>query len=181
MVALSDVKRWNAGTLEQVFQTVKQRQQILDSSGDDFRGVLPIGGWEGPAADAMAAAHKSLFSALDYLGAGTSIVNHTVAQAADAIPAMQRDIADAEELASKYGYQIKDDGAVTDTLVNPGPNDPSPNDRALAKQQITDTINQALRTAGDIDNDMAGVLKRASIGGFGTEVEGEHGSAARAD
>jgi hypothetical protein len=171
MVALGDVKRWNVGTLEQVFQTVQQRQQVLVSSGDDFRSVVPVDGWEGKAADAMADAHNSLFSALDYLAAGTSIVNKAVAQAADAIPAVQGDISDAEELASRYGYQIEDDGSITDTLTNPGPNDPSPDARALAKQQITDTITQALRTAGDIDNDLAGVLRRASSGGFGTGTE----------
>lgn len=171
MLALGDVKRWNAGTLDQVFQTVQQRQQILVSSGDDFRGVVPIDGWEGTAADAMADAHNSLFSALDYLAAGTSIVNKTVAQAADAIPAVQGDIQDAEELAAKYGYQIEDDGSITDTLTNPGPNDPSPDERALAKQQVSDTITEALRTAGDIDNDLAAVLRRASSGGFGTGTE----------
>ncbi len=171
MVALADVKAWNAGALDEIFRLVQQRQQILTSSGDDFLGTLPIYGWQGPAADAATSAHQSLVSALDYLAADTGIVNKTIAQAADAIPAVQNDILDAEELASKYGYQIGDDGSITDVLTNPGPNDPSPQDRALAKQQISDTISQALRTADDIDNDLAGVLKRAASGGFGTGTE----------
>ena len=171
MVSLSDVKRWNAGTLEAVFHTVQQRQAILTSSGDDFLTALPVDGWEGPAADNALSAHQSLVTGLDHLAAGVSIVNKTIAQAADSIPAVQRDIANAEALASKYGFHVGEDGSITDVLTHPGPSDPSPADRARIKQEVSDSIAQALRTAGDIDNDLAGVLRRATSGGFGTGTE----------
>lgn len=171
MVRLGDVRRWNAGALEQVFQEVRQRQAVLTSSGDDFLKIMPIEGWQGAAAENAASEHQSLTSRLDHLAAGVAIVNKTIAQAADAIPGVQHAIGEAEELARKYGYQIGDDGQITDVMTNPGPTDPDPADRARVKQQLVDNISQVLRTAGDIDNDLAGVLKQASTGQFGTGNE----------
>jgi hypothetical protein len=171
MVALRDVKRWNAAALEVVFQTVRQRQGILTSAGDDFLTALPVDGWYGSAADNAVSAHRSLVSALDHLAAGVSIVNKTIAQAADAIPAVQRDISNAEALAARYGFQIGDDGVINDVLPDPGPSDPSPADRSRVRLELGGAIEQALRTAADIDNDLADVLRRAGSGGFGTGTE----------
>jgi hypothetical protein len=95
----------------------------------------------------------------------------TIAQAADAIPAVLREIEGAEELAGRYGFAVGVDGSVTDVVRDPGPSDPSPDDRARARQQVVDSISQALRTAGDIDDDLAGVLRKAAGGQFGTGTE----------
>lgn len=171
MVGLGDVRRWKPGTLDHVFQQVRQRQAVLTSSGDDFFRTMPVAGWQGAAADSAAAGHGSLISQLDHLAAGTSIVNKTIAQAADAIPAVQRAITEADELARRYGYQVSDAGQIIDVLHNPGPADPNPADRARVKQQLVDDIEQVLRTADDIDNDLAAVLKQASAGKFGTGAE----------
>lgn len=171
MVSLANLKRWNPSTLEDVFHTVAQRQQVLASSGDDFFSALPVDGWEGAAADNALSAHRSLITSLDHLAAGVSIVNKTIAQAADAIPAVQREVDSAEELACRYGFRVGDDGSITDVLTSPGLTDPSPDDRARVKQQVVDSISQALRTARDIDNDLAAVLRKAASGEFGTGTE----------
>jgi hypothetical protein len=42
-----------------------------------------------------------------------------------------------------------------------------PADRARVAQQVSDELTQALRTARDIDDDLASVLRRAEQGGFG--------------
>lgn len=171
MVALGDVKRWQADTLEQVFRTVHQRQAVLTSAGDDFIRVVPIAGWTGAAANNAESAHRSLVSSLDKLAAGVSIVNKTISQAADAIPAVQREIDAAEQLAGRYGYRVGGDGSVIDVLTMCTPNDPSPQGRERARQQVIDQISAALRTAGDIDKDLADVLRKASAGEFGTGTE----------
>lgn len=171
MVSLGDVKRWNAGALDSVGQTLRQRQAVLLHSGDDFARTIPVAGWQGAAADNAASVHRSLVSPLDHLAAGASIVTKTIQQAADAIPAVQRAITDAEELARKYGFAIRDDGSIADVLTHPGPLDPSPADRTRPRQEVIDAIAQAMRTATEIDNDLASVLTRATHGGFGTGNE----------
>jgi hypothetical protein len=171
MVDLADVKQWNVGQLEDVLHVVQQREQILVHSGDDFLNGLPVDGWEGAAADSAAINHRGLIAELNHMVAGVAIVAKTLAQAGDAIPAVQTEIANAAELATRYGYRLGDDGQVVDTLTNPGPTDPSPEDRARVKVEITDMVAGVLRTATDIDNDLASVLKRAAAGQFGTGTE----------
>ncbi|WP_233573662.1 hypothetical protein [Amycolatopsis panacis] len=169
---MSDVKRWNAGQLDQIFQTVQQRLQVLTHSGDDFGKVIPIEGWEGPAADTAGSAHKSLMSRLDKLAAGASIVHKAIGQAADAITGVQHAITNAEELAGRYGYQIADNGAVTDRYPDcKAPPELNPDDRARARTEVADALAQALRTADDIDNDLASILGRAERGEFDTGNE----------
>jgi hypothetical protein len=172
MVSLSDVKRWNTGQLDEIAHTMQQRLQILTHSGDDFGKVMPVEGWAGPAADTATSTHHGMMSRIDKLAAGASIVAKALGQAADAITGVQHAIANAEELARKYGYQIADNGAVTDSYPEgKAPPELNPDDRARVRTEVTDAIAQALRTADDIDNDLASVLERAEHGAFGTGDE----------
>ncbi|WP_410669440.1 alpha/beta hydrolase [Amycolatopsis sp. cmx-4-68] len=172
MVALSDVKRWNTGQLDEIFQTVQQQLQVLTHSGDDFGNVMPVEGWSGPSAETAGSAHHSLMSRIDKMAAGASIVAKAIGQAADAITSVQHAITDAEALAGKYGYRIAEDGTVTDTFpAGHAPPDMHPEDRARIRAQVADAITEALRNADDIDADLASVLKRAQEGDFGTGDE----------
>jgi hypothetical protein len=171
MVGLADVRRWNAGQVEDVLRTVQQHQQILVHSGDDFLAALPVDGWQGAAADNALAGHRGLGTGLDHRVAGVAAIAKRLAQVGDAIPAVQREIANADDLATRYGYRLGDDGRIADTLTDPGPNDPSPEDRQRVKVELADMVAAALRTAADIDNGLASVLKQAAGGQFGTGTE----------
>lgn len=179
MVSLADVKRWKPGVLEEVLRTVQKREQILIYSGDDLGRVIPAEGWSGPAAVTAGSAHQSLMSRLDTMAAGVSIVAKAIGQASDAIPAVQHAITNAEELALKYGFQVGDDGQVIDQFPDGhAPLDMHPEDRARVRSEVTDAIAQTLRTAEDIDNDLALVLQRAEHGEFGTGSEATVAAAA---
>lgn len=178
MVALSDVKRWNPAALNEVAGTLHQRVQVLTFSGDDFRKLVPVDGWSGPAADNAASIHQGIVFQLEKMTAGASAVGKALAQASDAIPAVQQAIANAEELAQKYGYQVGDTGVVIDTFCGKPPPDLHPEDRARACQEVTDDIAQALRTAEKIDKDLTSVLQRAEHGEFGTGNEATVAAAA---
>jgi hypothetical protein len=172
MVSFADVKRWNTGHLDDILRTMQDQVQILTHSGDDYGKVVPVDGWTGEASDNAGFAHRSLMSRMDKLAAGASIISKAIGEASDAIPAVQRAIANAEEFARTYGYQIADNGAIIDTFPEgKAPPDINPSDRARAKTEITDDIAQTMRTADDIDADLASVLKRAATGEFGTGDE----------
>ncbi|MEV6621577.1 hypothetical protein AB0M83_36720 [Amycolatopsis sp. NPDC051106] len=156
MVSLSDVKRWNTAQLEEIHTTIRRQLDVLIHSGDDFGKTVPVDGWSGPAADTATSAHRALMARIDKLAAGASIVGKAIAQASDAITGVQRAVTNAEEYARKYGYHITDTGAVTDTFPDgQPPPEFDPGDRARAHQQVVDDITQALRTADDIDSDLA--------------------------
>lgn len=172
MVSLSDIKRWNTGELDEICTTVQQQTQVLIHAGDDYGKVLPVNGWTGPASDNALSQHQALMHGLDTIASGVSIVGKAIGQAGDAITGLHSAIANAEELARKYGYQITGQGTLTDTFAGrPLPPDMHPEDRARAHQQLTDDLNQIMRTAEDIDNDLTSVLQRAAAGQFGTGDE----------
>jgi hypothetical protein len=126
-------------------------------------------------------AHKALMSRLEKMAAGANIVAKSIGQAADAIPAVLDAITNAEELARKYGYAVGADGTVIDTFAGrEPPPEVHPEDRARVKTQVADDISQALRTAEDIDKDLASVLQHAEHGEFGTGSEATVAAAAAA-
>jgi hypothetical protein len=181
MVSLPDVKRWNTAQLDEIYNAIRRQLDVLVHSGDDYGKTVPVEGWSGPAADTAVSAHRALMARVDKLAAGASIVGKAIAQASDAITGVQRAVTNAEEYARKYGYRITDTGAVTDTFPDgQAPPEFDPGDRARAHQQVVDDITQALRTAEDIDQDLASVLKRAEAGEFGTGDETTVAAAAAA-
>jgi hypothetical protein len=180
MVGLGDVKRWNPGALNETANTIQQREQVLVHSGNDFGKIIPVPGWSGSASETATSTHQSLISRAEKMAAGASVVCKALMQASDAIPAVQNAINAAEELARKYGYEVDDDGQVTDTFAGKPPPEMSPEDRARAHQQVVDDLAQAMRSAEDIDNDLTSVLQRAEHGEFGTGNEATVAAAAAA-
>ncbi|MBN6034441.1 alpha/beta hydrolase [Amycolatopsis sp. 195334CR] len=177
MTTVSEVKQWNAGALNEIGGTVRQREQVLVHSGDDFAKLHPVAGWGGPSADNALSAHGALMRQLKELVAGSSAVAKALLQAADAIPPVQRAIAAAEELGHRYGFGVDETGQVVDTGAPPGVH---PEDRGRVRQQMADALAQALRTADDIDKDLASVLRRARHGEFATGDEATVAAAAAA-
>ncbi|UOZ04063.1 alpha/beta hydrolase [Amycolatopsis sp. WQ 127309] len=175
------MKRWNTTQLDEIYTAIRRQLDVLIHSGDDFGKAVPVNDWTGPAADTAGSAHRALMSRIDKLAAGASIVGKAITQAADAITGVQNAITNAEELALKYGYQITDSGTVTDTFRDrEPPPDLHPQDRERACRQVVDDVTQALRTAEDIDSDLASVLERAETGEFGTGDETTVAAAAAA-
>ncbi|MEW2499191.1 alpha/beta hydrolase [Amycolatopsis sp. NPDC047767] len=179
MVSLADVRAWSPAALEDIFSLLQARTQTLINDGDDFAKTLPVVGWSGDAADNAAAQHRALTRGLDTVAAGAAALGKTIAQAADAITGVQSALTNAEELAHKYGYQITDAGAVADAFAGQQvPPDLNPQDRARTHTQLVDDVAQILRTADDIDTDLASVLDRAAAGQFGTGDESTVAAAA---
>jgi hypothetical protein len=168
MATLTDVRRWNAAQLEQVAEQLRVRQQTLTSYGDEFTRVLPVAGWTGTAADAATDQHRTLTTWLDQAAGGVAVVGKALSQASDAIPALQHAIVNAQELAARYGFQVTDAGAVVDRYAGrPVPPELHPEDRARVQQEVAAGIIEALRTADDIDTDLAAVFQSARRGDQG--------------
>ncbi|RJQ88407.1 alpha/beta hydrolase [Amycolatopsis panacis] len=181
MVSISDVKRWNPATLNEAATTAQQREQTLIHSGDDYGKTMPIEGWTGGAADDALSAHRLLMFRLEKLAANANVVHKALMQASDAIPPVQNAIHAAEELARKYGYSVDDAGGIIDAFAGREPSpEMHPEDRARARQQVADDLAQALRTAEDIDVDLATVLRRAGQGEFGSGNDATVAAAAAA-
>ncbi|WP_134670104.1 MULTISPECIES: alpha/beta hydrolase [unclassified Amycolatopsis] len=178
MVSLADVRAWNPNVLDEVCSAVRAKVQVLVSEGDDYGKLLPVDGWSGPAAEGAAAQHKTHMQGLDTYVAGVAAIGKAVGQAADAILAVQAAIKNADELARKYGFAITADGAIVCVYAGDPPPELHPQDRARAQQQLADDVAQILRTAEDIDSDLAAVLDKAAAGQCGTGNESTVAAAA---
>ncbi|WP_406638762.1 alpha/beta hydrolase [Amycolatopsis sp. WGS_07] len=178
MVSLADVRAWNPGALDEICSTLRARTQILINDGDDYGKVMPVEGWTGPAADSAADQHRAHMRGLDSIAAGAAALGKAVGQAADAILGVQAAVKNADELARKYGFAITADGAIVCVYADQPPPELHPEDRARAQAQLTDDVAQILRTANDIDADLATVLDRAAAGQFGTGDESTVAAAA---
>lgn len=139
---------------------------------------MPVGGWTGPAADSAMAQHRAHLRGLDTYAAGAAALGKAVGQAADAVIGVQNAVKNAEELARKYGFALTGDGAVVCAYGGAPPPELHPEDRARAQAQLTDEIAQIMRTANDIDADLAAVLDKAAAGQFGTGDESTVAAAA---
>lgn len=178
MVSLADVRAWNPGTLDEICSTLQAPTQILIHDGDDYGKVMPVEGWTGPAADAAAAQHRAHLRGLDTYAAGAAALGKGIGQAADAVIGVQNALKNAEELARKYGFALAGDGAVVCVYGGAPPPELHPEDRARAQTQLADDVAQILRTANDIDADLAAVLDKAAAGQFGTGDESTVAAAA---
>ncbi|MEV4600623.1 hypothetical protein AB0K15_24885 [Amycolatopsis sp. NPDC049253] len=179
MVSLADVRAWDHGALDEICSLLQARTQVLIHKGDDYGKVLPVDGWSGPAADNAAEQHRALMRQLDTIAAGAAALDKAIGQAADAITGVQHALANADELARKYGFQITDAGGITDSYAGKqAPPEQHPEDRERTHAQLVDEVTQILRTANDIDADLASVLDRAAAGQLGTGNESTVAAAA---
>ena len=178
MVSLADIRAWNSGVLDEICALLRVRTQVLVNDGDDYGKVLPVEGWTGSAADNAAGQHQALMRQLDTIAAGASAMGKAVGQASDAVLGVQEALKNADELARKYGFAITADGAIVCVYAGRPPPELHPQDRARAQVQLADEVAQILRTANDIDADLASVLDRAAAGQFGTGEEATVAAAA---
>ena len=80
---------------------------------------------------------------------------------------MQAALSGVERAAAAHRLRVDDDGAVRDTSCLPTPPDPAlaaaaRRDRERARQAAQAAVREVLRSAGDIDDDLAAVLVRAA-------------------
>ncbi|GAA1988226.1 alpha/beta hydrolase [Amycolatopsis minnesotensis] len=163
MVTIADIKQWKPEVLHEVADLIRQRSQVLIHSGDDYNRLMPMASWSGPAADAAHGTHKQLMTVLESLTVAVTGVGKGLAQASDAIPPLKDAIESAEELGRKYGFTVGDDGNLTDTFAGQDPPpEMHPEDRARAHDQVVADLQQVIRTAEDIDNDLDSLFFRAT-------------------
>lgn len=182
MVGISEIRQWKAETLEAARSKYKKILDMLTSEGDDFAKLkLTDAEWSGEAASHAMQDHTKLVREGDRHAAGVGAIVKGLEQAADAIPPLHRQINEAEELGRKYGFQVGDNGEVTDQFEGQDPpKDMHPEDRARAKKQIQIKLEQVVRTGMQIDRDLANVYSKAGADEYGRGQTGDLSTAAAA-
>lgn len=164
MASYGDVRRWRPGPLDDTEQQLKRKADSLLRLNDEFADMAAPREWTGDAASSARQEHGRITDRMEEIVASVSAARSGVGNAADAITGLGHAVEEAEELARAHGFAIGDDGAVND--VSP-PQDVPENqldevrrERERVQAELVDRVEQILRRADDIDNDLADVLSR---------------------
>lgn len=165
MVALADIRRWDAGGVESAFAglgTVRDRLLALD---DELRATRPPDSWRSGASVAALASQERLAERMRRITAGVAALRPSIAETGDAVTALRRDLDHADALAAGRGFTIGADGTVTDTRQTVLPLDQVDaynRQRTLEQNEILTVVETVLRRAAEIDTALADLLARAA-------------------
>lgn len=162
------IRQWRAEPLDAAASALRGNSDTLVGLADEFDAMGGPANWVGDAAGAATTKRREITDTMERLVAGIRSAVTTLDQAAEAVTGLARGIREADELATRNGFAIGDDGAVND--VNP-PSD-VPRDRAdevtrereRIRIELVDRVEQNLRTATDIDQDVSGQLGKVQAG-----------------
>ncbi|MEY8042624.1 alpha/beta hydrolase [Saccharopolyspora cebuensis] len=164
-ITIGTVRGWKPSTLEQAAAQMRTHRDALVSLDDELGGGAPPDDWTGAAAESAGEVHAKIRQATRNLTAEVAAARTATIEAVDAIEAVQKSLAETEDLAKANGFSIKDDGSVTDS--DPPQDVPADQieavrqERTAIRDEVTSRLGEILRRAADIDEDLAGVLGKA--------------------
>ncbi|MPY99727.1 MAG: alpha/beta hydrolase [Actinophytocola sp.] len=166
MASYGDVRRWRPGPLEDTEQALKRKSDSLLRLNDEFAEMATPREWTGDAATSARREHGRITGRMEEIVASVSAARSATGDASDAVIGLRHAVEEAEELARAHGFAIGDDGAVND--VAPPQDVPADDvdevrrERERIQTELVDRVEQILRRATDIDNDLADVLRKVS-------------------
>lgn len=184
MVGYGDVRKWKPEPLDGAEQRLKGLSDKLLGLSDEFTDMGTPAGWTGGAADAAGKRRTTVADRMEQIVAGVAAARAGLMDGADAIEGLNHGVKEADGLAQANGFKIGDDGAVNDVAppqdVPEDQRDEVQRERERIKAELVDRVEQILRRAGDIDNDLAGVLGKVTNGEVDTKGVTDLASAAAA-
>ncbi|ALG06506.1 alpha/beta hydrolase [Kibdelosporangium phytohabitans] len=156
MATLGDVRTWNAEPLNTAVGELNRRYDQLMGLADELAAACQPSGWVGEAAYNAATSARKRTDRLEEQVAGVAAVRRAPAESADAITALHHAVAEIDGLARANGLLVADDGAlVSQTWAG------RVHDLDRVKAELVDRIEQVLRRANAIDEDLTTVVNRA--------------------
>lgn len=106
----NDVKRWDLGAIQQVFETANGRANTLQRLGDNLQQVHNVlGGWDGEAGEAFRADLGKARRDIEADGQESRQVAAAVSRAEADVRACKNELADIERAADAKGWKITPD------------------------------------------------------------------------
>ncbi|WP_199430874.1 alpha/beta hydrolase [Qaidamihabitans albus] len=184
MVDFAKVRRWQPEPLDQAEHQLKGRSEKLLGLADEFAAMGTPACWAGDAAEFARRRRTRVSDRMEHIVAGVAAARSALRNAADAIVGLKHGVAEADGLAASQGFAIDADGAIRD--VAPPSDVPAEHaddvsrERARIQAELSDRVEQIMRRAADIDNDLATVLGRVANGEIGDDGATDLASAATA-
>lgn len=171
MVSYAEVRRWRSDPLDSAEQRLKGVSEKLLGLSDEFADMATPTGWTGDAASAAVGTRTRVTDRMEHVVAGVAAARAALMHGADAIIGLRHGVEEADGLAQAHGFTIGADGSVGDT--SPPQNVPTDQiddvraERTRIQAELADRVEQILRRAADIDNDLSAALGRVANGEIG--------------
>ncbi|MFD8497402.1 alpha/beta hydrolase [Amycolatopsis sp. NPDC059657] len=168
MATWGEVKRWQNGPMQNSVGPLNGEYNKLLALSDDLRDINAPYGWSGAAASAAAGAVNQIIDTLEEYAAEVAAARRGLGDTGDAILGIMHGVSDAEHLAAAHRFTIGDNGAVVDN--GPPPDTPEDQKDAVARErqkiaaELKDRVEQVIRSATDVDDDLCIVLDRILSG-----------------
>ncbi len=167
MVTWAEAVRWNPAALQDAVGAINAAYNKLVASSDDLRDINTPDGWHGDAAGAAAGEVNQIIDGLEEYAADIAALRRAAADTGDAITGVQNGVREAEAIAASNHFTIAADGAVVDNGVPGVPAEQQQlvtEERARLADELKDRVEEVLRQAADIDNDLCTVLDKIQAG-----------------
>ncbi|OBI20878.1 hypothetical protein A5712_17345 [Mycobacterium sp. E2327] len=155
----SDVKRWDLGAIQQVFETANGRANTLQRLGDNLQQVNSVlSGWQGEAGEAFRADLGKARRDIEADGQESRQVAAAVSRAEADVRACKNELADIERAADANGWTITPDWRIDvgDTWIGRDPIE------FAAKQQLLQDRLILLKVhAQGADQELAAAIRSA--------------------
>ena len=164
MVGIADIRQWRPAGLDNAFAALGGHRDALVTLDDDVAAARNPDGWTGMAASAAAANLDRLSERMRRIVAGVAGVRRAVGDTADAVIEVQRVLAEAEELARRYGFAVGPDATVTEVAPLGALGDQAAalaQERTAVRDEVVGLLAQVLRRAEEIDAEFTAVLQAA--------------------
>lgn len=135
----NDVKRWDLGAIQKVFETANGRANTLQLLGENLQQVHNVlSGWQGEAGEAFRADLGKARRDIEADGQESRQVAAAVARAEGAVRACKRELEDIERAAEATGWTIMPDWRIDvgDTWIGRDPTEFAAHQQLLQDQLI---------------------------------------------
>jgi Alpha/beta hydrolase len=156
MADFGDVRRWDPEPLNASVGELNRRCDQLLGLADELTAACQPAGWVGDAAYVAATEARKHTDKLEEQVAGVAAVRRALAEAADAITGLRHAVAEIDSLAHANGFEVVDNGSVVERATVG-----KERDLDRVKAELADRVEQVLRRAADIDEDLTIVVNRA--------------------
>lgn len=163
-VTWGQVARWSGAPLRAAEDSLTAARTELLGCADELRTMAGPARWVGPASVTARRRVRRVTDDLEVVIAEVSAARRAVIGAGDAVAGVEHAVDAAREFAALHGLVIAGDGRVTDEVglgmcfADPHDEEVAREERQVLVDECVARVEQALRTAADVDADLVAVL-----------------------
>ena len=165
VVSIGEIREWDLGALDSLVTALTRRADTLTELDAQLGSIGELNGWEGDAGDAARRDFVRVRDDVTDKAAAVGAVRRLAIDTESSVEALKGALSEADYLASSYRFEIRPDNTVADLITDrSGLSAEELSDHDRMEVELTDRVEQIVRTGTDIETDAEKVLRAAADG-----------------